>query len=112
MPEMSVVRFTESDVIVASGTILLQSITLNKYGDGQNNNASITIGGITYGNQQGGRPYSDAYSIYSNLDDSTEFKFTGGQNTFSQIQGFDTGSTSNTSVDGDYVWNGSYFDHQ
>ena len=112
--EMEVVRFTESDVIVASGDVLLQSITLNRFGDGQNNNASITIGDITYGGQQSGHPYSEAFSIYSNFDNNTQFKHTGGQSVFSSIYNLDTDGSTNPSVDGSYVWNaeGRYFDHQ
>lgn len=112
MPEMSVVRFNESDVIVASTE--LQRITLNNFGNGHANDASVTIGSDTYGNQQSsGYRYSDASALYYNFNGNTQFKWDrndgSGQNTFAQLLGFDTGSTSNSGVDGEYYWNGTYF---
>lgn len=47
-PEMSVVRFKEADVIVASGTAVPQTMSASGWGDGINRNFSVNYGGVDY----------------------------------------------------------------
>ena len=49
MPEMSVVRFAESDVICASVRDLPRSVTFNNFNDNEPGNGTVTYDGITYG---------------------------------------------------------------
>ena len=113
MPEMSVVRFNESDVIVAS-----RSLTLHKYGDGSRGNAYVTYNGITYGTQQqaGGSFPDNLYQAFNgdklgaNFNGSTDFHWEGDSTqNFTWIIGQDN-TNSTSSVDGTYWWNGSSFD--
>ena len=110
MPEMSVVRFNESDVIVASAPAGTW-IRLVKFGDGEQNTATITRGGnVIFSNihSQGFDP-----ADYQ-LDDFTRY---GGGYTFQTngagpvslnglIEMDNTGST-NPGVDGYYEWDGN-----
>lgn len=61
-PEMEVVRFNESDVIVASGTI--QSFSLAKWNNGPKDDATVN-----------GLGKSDAISWLSNLGEGHTFQY-------------------------------------
>ena len=49
-PKMSVIRFRESDVIVASGTLSPDIFTLSGFDDGTKGNVQYTYMGETYNN--------------------------------------------------------------
>lgn len=111
MPEMRVVRFNESDVIVAS-------FSLHNYGDGKAHNAYVSYNGRHYGNYSGsGRTYDDLFTQFSAENPGTfnsETGFGWGDQSyvaFSVIMGYDN-SDAKSGVDGSYNWNGTTFDHQ
>ena len=120
MPEMSVVRFNESDVIVAS----VGSFTLNKFLDGSKNNAYVDYNGHIYGyTQSGGSGFPDnLYDVFNANNPSVGFSgdsqfhwlnSNGIWSTarFSEIIGYDE-TTNSGSVDGTYRWVGNQFEKQ
>ena len=122
MPEMSVVRFNESDVIVASP--IAKTITLVRYGDSgehASNNGYIKIDGVGYGVSQR-HSLEQAYDMYDNFDLGTMFHWnrtnsegTGsGNSTFSGILEFDNSTGgSRPGLDGVYYWrDGAFYDNQ
>ncbi len=116
MPEMDVVRFQESDVIVASAG----SFTLVKYGNGKSGDAYVAYNGTNYGTQQpggGSFPQSlyDAFNANNpgvNFSGSSDFHWESeaGWSTqnFDWIVGQDN-TDSTSSVDGTYRWSGTQF---
>ena len=111
-PEMSVVRFSEDDIIVAS-----TGLRLNKYGDGTPHNAYITFNGQNYGNSVYGYDYDRLYRDYNaenpgvGLSENTNFGWDGsgsGENTLSAILQKDN-TTDHSSCDGYYIWTGEGF---
>lgn len=117
MPEMSVVRFTESDVIVAS----IRSFTLHKYGDGQKGNAYVDYDGNIYGTTQpGGGSFPESlYNDFNannpgvNFSGSSDFHWGSDESGWS-TQNFDwiigqDNTDSSSSVDGTYRWSGAQF---
>ena len=118
MPEMSVVCFTESDVIVASPTAFF----LNKAGDGRANNANVKYNNTYYGTGQQHswddfyRDFTSntGYSIGSGTDLHYDRNGVVGDVTFDGIQIIDRqiGQT-NAGIDGSYVWrNGQFYSYQ
>ena len=115
MPEMSVVRFEECDVICAS-----TGIRLNKFGNGLNGDAYVTYNGVDYGNTQGGgRDLSAFYNAFNNdhntgINEYTKIGFETGEGGYIDFYGAqaldNAGATSE--IDGPYVWNGSMFGKQ
>lgn len=119
MPEMSVVRFTESDVICAS--TLAKTMRLIAFADGEMNNAKVEIDGNPY-SRTGSPSFDDAYAHFYNLSGSTMFYWdtsTGhGYGSFNTIMGYDNSTDADGgSVDTTYTWNpngssGAGFYHQ
>ena len=105
MPEMSVVRFTESDVIVASS--VLKTAALYQFDNGGTNDAYIEAGGTTY-YHTGSTNFDALEAAYSNVNDDTKFYWDVGaeqygQATFSQLLGYDAGtSAQGNATDGNY----------
>ena len=112
MPEMDVVRFQESDVIVASSN----SISLNLFGDGVNGNGYVTYLGQNYGNLQTAGDLSSFYSAFNkdhgtSIGGTTNIGYKGGMTNFDGLQSIDN-TTSTSGIDGPYVWNGNEFAKQ
>jgi len=108
MPEMDVVRFQESDVIVASS--FLSSVGLYKFDNGQTNDAYIVANGTEY-HHTGQYNFDDAEADFSNLNGSTKFYWNVsgghayGQATFDQLLGYDAGtSAQGDATDGIYCY--------
>lgn len=110
-PKMNVIRFNESDVIVASG-VVGKTLSISGIGDGVNNNAFLTIGGTRYSSSQvvnsdsqfvaGYNAYMSGLNTYSN--DPYLYR---GQNSLSikVALGTDADTWSDYAwVDGTYVW--------
>ena len=116
MPEMSVVRFTESDVIVASA-----GFRLIQYGNGVEGDGYVLYNNQKYGTRQpGGSSFPTAlYDDFNNdnpgvgFSDDTNFHWQNGSGTwstqnFAWIYGQDNTDAS-SSVDGYYHWSGTEF---
>ena len=107
MPEMSVVRFTESDVIVAS-------LYLSKSADGQAHNLTLTRNGVEI-YKNGTTDYRNNISLYyggSGSEADYYFIFDtsyseGRHSLFSMADLDSSGSDVPNSMDGEYVWNGN-----
>lgn len=106
MPEMDVVRFQESDVIVASS--FLSSVGLYQFDNGATNDAYIEADGKTY-HHTGSPNFDDAEVAFSNLNGSTKFYWSVsgghdyGQATFDQLLGYDAGTSAQSgATDGIY----------
>ena len=104
MPEMSVVRFTESDVIVASA--LLSTMGLYQFDNGKTNDAYIEAGGTTY-HHTGSTNFEALEAAYSNVNNGTKFYWSVGsgygQATWSQLLGYDAStSAQGDATDGNY----------
>lgn len=118
MPEMSVVRFTESDVIVASSPVGPMQMALRKYGDGTPGNGYVEYMGRHYGSTQS-TTVGDVNAFYeafnanndTSIGDSTSVGYSSGYIDFHAVLGFDNSDTVNT-VDGVYEWNGREFAKQ
>lgn len=115
MPKMSAVRFTESDVIVAS-----TRITLNKFGNGVNGDAYVRYMGVNYGSNQQSGDINDFYSAFNadhftgiNGDTNIGFETQSGSGyiDFDGALALDNAAAS-SSIDGPYIWNGSFFERQ
>lgn len=113
MPEMSVVRFEEIDVICASNRI-----TLNRFGNKVNGDGYVRYMGTNYGSNQQAGDLSVFYARFNSdhntgIDGTTSIGFeTEGGSGFINFNGALTldNSSSDSPVDGTYVWNGSMFD--
>ena len=110
-PEMDVIRFSESDVIAASG-VVGKTLSITGIGDGQSGNAFLTIGGTSYRSNlvansdsqfvAGYNAYMSGLNTYS--DDPYLYS---GQNSLSIKVAL--GSTADESSDSDYHWiDGTY----
>lgn len=103
MPEMSVVRFTESDVIVAS---TLTRVGLYDFDNAKTNDAYVQIGQTIY-HHTGSHNFDDLTNDYSNFNNSTKFYWDVGegygQADWSQLLGYD----ASTSASGNYT-DGTY----
>ena len=112
MPEMKVARFTENDVIVASG----RRINVVGLGDGKSDNAAIGYGTETYFM---GFPDQMAtfYGVFgaanhTNIGDSTAIYFNDStSSTLGYLKTWDSDSGGDA-MDGLYEWNGTEFRHQ
>ena len=123
VPKVNVVRFNESDVIVASGGI--RTVTVAGIGDGVSRNATITMNGISYGRSAvvpgTGTTFSSAVNSYVSSDfasnDEVLFK-TASKPTNNWNATFFLDSAEEMSFvqkdpdsyNGVYVWNGSQFE--
>lgn len=110
MPEMSVVRFTESDVIVASNGFY----TLSKTGDGTGWNMSFTDpnGAYIVKNTQVGPVYYD--ERFGPANQLTFHNNAGSNLTLESLINMDSSNvpTSTNGFDGDYLYDGSSFSRQ
>lgn len=105
MPEMGVVRFTESDVIVASMPSLVR---FQHFDDGEAKNGSITYYGTTYG---WGTAQGQSDIFHSMLyDSSVHVENNNGNNPdiYSLVNyEASTGLSADGVADGVYYWDGS-----
>ena len=114
MPDMDVVRFQESDVIVASTATKLMLVN---YGDATRLNGYVKINGIGYGATQE-HTLEEAYSKFGNFNEGTSFSWDreggDGTNTFSAILEGDNRTGGETpGLDGVYYWrDGAFYDRQ
>ena len=109
--KMDVVRFTESDVIVASGNL----VTLSGCDDDTTNNMLIKKGNTTLFSNSTTNPvnilakngYVDNPTFYYYNKSGTST----GNNTLNEIADFDNWGYSNLwwPIDGDYTWDGTAF---
>lgn len=121
-PEMVVIRFSESDVIAASGGIAGKTLSITGIGDGRSGNAFLTIGGTPYNSSQvynndddfinGYNDYMSGQSTYSE-----DILLHSGQNSLSikVALGPDADGFSDSSyywIDGTYEWRDSSWYHQ
>ena len=129
-PKMDVVRFNESDVIVASGGFdsALRTLSVTGVGDGEANNALFAFGGKggTWSSKQiefSDSSYVNSINSYLGVDASNRRicldvpLATGGYASYPlrNLAGDELSSRDNNfNVDynGDYTWNGSHFIHQ
>ena len=108
MPEMNVVRFTESDVIVASGKTLTSMYCMN-FDNTSTGDAYVVVGSDTY-RRTGSPNFSDLDAAYSNLTNSTKIYWDDGkggygQSDWSAFQQMDSNtSASGQHTDGTFVW--------
>ena len=118
MPEMSVVRFEESDVICASVGALVK---VNNFGDGTRWNGTITRGKeevFSNVHSEGGSSALVITGFAPDSDGGYTFIYNEGSNpwtqsSLSQLVGFDDSTSENNNVDGVYVYNGNgVFEHQ
>ena len=113
-PEMDVIRFSESDVIVASGGIAGKTLSISGVGDGKEGNAFLTIGGTPYSSNlvvssdsqfvTGYNDYMSGLSTYSE-----DILLRSGQNSLfiKTALGTDADGLSDSSyswIDGTYGW--------
>lgn len=115
IPEMSVVRFDESDVICAS---IIRSIRFENYNDSGKSgegNGKVIINDITYNRYSGGSygvNMFERYGIESGAYGPTislggsEYS---GTHSWSTIIDNDQAGTPSGVVDGEYEWNGNMF---
>lgn len=104
MPEMDVVRFTESDVVVAS---IPRTVSFQNFADGKARNGSVTYNGVTYGWGTAPRQadifhshlYSTALHVINNSESNPDI-----QSLINYEAG--TGLSADGVADGDYVWDG------
>ena len=101
MPEMSVVRFDESDVICAS---IVTRMELFRYGDGNTSpNGYVKINGVNYGVNQR-NSLDQAYARFDNFDTSTHFHWGSSENTFYSILEGDNTTLVDEGRDGVYTY--------
>lgn len=125
-PEMEVVRFNESDVIVASGPVpVLHTTVVRGFNNEIPHDGEVSFQGITYkdagalnsalsenglsGTFQGWMPGKTIKVTYTS-EDMFFFDYNADQDYFD-----DDGNKIETSIllpDGIYAWNGSRFTHQ
>ena len=112
-PTVDVVRFTESDVIVASDILHLSGYNDQKYPNGV-----MTFRGINYStNDRLGENPSGLYSILSSefgQSIETTYADPGYDSSIGNLFECDTGSTvyQVNAADGNYFWNGSMWKKQ
>ena len=123
-PEMDVIRFSESDVIVASG-VVGKTLSISGVGDGDKGNAFLTIGGIPYSSNQVvnyttgfSAAYNDYMSGLSTYSTGTMLHHSDGNNSltingaFMYDAGTSTSDSYNAWVNGSYVWRDGSWHHQ
>ncbi|MBO6193246.1 MAG: hypothetical protein J6O00_03595 [Clostridiales bacterium] len=110
MPEMSVVRFNESDVIVASLVV-----RFDNYANTTPNDGAITVGGKTY-TKNNSTIYGQNIFVelgYDYVGSNPNVEYGGashlGQNALYTMIDNDHSATENQTVDGVYSWDGSRF---
>lgn len=119
-PEMDVIRFDESDVIVASGggTVpagILRVSGLDNYeaGDGKfafgtHSYTTGTMDSADFYNQ-----LNDTFqSSWGTISNSTSLNYDGGGTSLGWAIGDDLKGSNAWGLDGDYTWNGSSFSKQ
>ena len=119
-PKMNVIRFNESDVIVASG-VVGKTLSISGIGDGQSGNAFLNIGGTPYNSSQvhdsddgfinGYNAYMSGLSTYSEdilLHSGQESLF------INTALGSADGSSDSSYywIDGTYEWRDDSWYHQ
>ena len=112
MPTIDVVRFEESDVIVASAAASrYYPMTLTGFGDGETGNEIVGYNGHEYKNND-----SLKYAVGEGFDDNTGFDYGAGRVTWMDMRSMDYGNnpTIDTRVDGTYEWDSTrnLFNHQ
>ncbi|MBP3810775.1 MAG: hypothetical protein ILA15_08655 [Clostridiales bacterium] len=103
MPEMSVVRFNESDVIVAS------SLTVSNAADGGAHNLTVTRDGKTiFYNGQYDAYLNDMSKYYETTSQGSYLFYFGGNDPVSLdgLRESDNNGTDYAGVDGDYYYDG------
>ncbi len=112
MPEMSVVRFNESDVIVASGgsSYIPKTAVLKNWNDGQITNGNVTFseGGVETVYSYQNNNIGDTFLFYGPYANYKIQVSGGGTTTFSQLtyhEGNNAYEGTNGPVDGTYIWN-------
>ncbi len=115
MPEMNVVRFQESDVIVASSNVLY----LSGFNDTTHYNGVMTFNGITAQyNNESGNTLGELGTAINNagFGNHIQAKTTDNMdNILEHLIEFDWSENSEfkvTAEDGGYTWNGSMWMHQ
>ena len=128
-PKMDVVRFNESDVIVASGGVSgVKTLTVSGIGNGVDNDALFALGGNggTWSSEQiefRDSSYVKSINSYLGVDASNRRiclnvpLATGGYGSYPlrNLAGDEYSSHDNNyrvDFNGDYTWNGSHFIHQ
>ena len=108
MPEMDVVRFQESDVIVASG--MPQKITFTNFNDGAAGNGTVSYGGKTYGwkTSEGQSNILDSILYGSGAMVETAKGTSSNFDTLVSYEGSSGWGSEDGVANGDYVWDGSY----
>ena len=109
MPEMSVVRFTESDVICSSTYIPL-TMTIAHWNDGIITNGNVTFkeGDVTTTYSYQNRNIGDTFLFHSPYADYQIEVAGGGTTTFGMLtrhEGTNPYEGTNGPLDGSYTWN-------
>lgn len=115
MPEMSLVRFTESDVITSS-TYIPKTMSLAQFNDKSRSNGVITFDGTSYSYEN--RGIYDTFLFNSNYS-NYEIETGAGKVSFNDLIRMEGQNPlfGNGPQDGSYTWNESTFvfdynDHQ
>ena len=124
VPEMDVIRFNESDVIVASGGVVSKTLTVNNLTDSNNKNVSITCNGTTVGRDAiydaSGTAVSSLLNSYLGIEDyyknNDDIRLCVTPTNYTRVPGLSSFDFMgwHPEFEGDYDWDPStgYWNHQ
>ena len=124
MPEMDVIRFNESDVIVSSGGVVSKTLTVNNLTDANRQNVSITCNGTTVGRDAlrvgTGTAVSSLLNDYLGMPgyykDNDDIRLCVTSTNYTRVPGLSTFDDFGwyPEFEGDYTWDSStgYWNHQ